>query len=139
MPKITHIPRKAFEQGVCSEYPVAIRIADDLSQLQAITNSGQTTYTFVFLDTEDESGITEEDARKIMDALLNAKYNDDDVVIHCEAGISRSGAVAQFAIDCLGFDDYPAPVTAEGQPWRVPNKRVFEFLMKIRSDILGTI
>lgn len=52
MPKITHIPRKAFEQGVCSEYPVAIRIANDLSQLKAITNSGQTTYTFVFLDTE---------------------------------------------------------------------------------------
>jgi protein-tyrosine phosphatase len=35
--------------------------------------------------------------------LRNAKSRNKDVVVHCMMGIGRSAAIAQFAIDFLGF------------------------------------
>lgn len=47
-------------------------------------------------------GISEEQAREIVDFVLLNKGKDFHV--HCHAGVSRSGAVGEFIVDLLGLD-----------------------------------
>ncbi len=62
---------------------------------------------FSFLDVnKDENGfISEQQSICIIDFLEQAKKHNKNVVVHCVMGVSRSGAIAQFAIDFLGFYD----------------------------------
>lgn len=46
---------------------------------------------------------TEKDAKKIIE-FLNSNKNIDNLIIHCAAGISRSGAVGRFALEYLKGD-----------------------------------
>jgi predicted protein tyrosine phosphatase len=46
-----------------------------------------------------------EQAKKIIHILKTAKLNDADVIIHCIAGVSRSGAIVEFGIQELNFSD----------------------------------
>lgn len=135
MPKIVHISRKAFEQGLYAHYPVAIRIADRFDQLTEIVNPTQQSYAFAFLDVDEceSDSISEADASLIVHTLMTAKANNEDVVVHCEAGISRSGAVAQFAIDHLGFQEEVAPNSEEGKHWRFPNSCVLAMLVQEKN------
>jgi predicted protein tyrosine phosphatase len=48
---------------------------------------------------------TEEDAKKIVDFLL--EHKDKAVVVNCRAGVSRSGAVAQFCEEFLEYHWLP--------------------------------
>lgn len=43
----------------------------------------------------------EEEAKLIIDFILN--YPNRDIIINCAAGVSRSGAIAQFCEDRLGY------------------------------------
>lgn len=76
-------------------------------------------HRFAFLDIEEDGltnmgdgswtdmskfAITQEQADKIVKLLRHALKNDMNVVVHCYAGICRSGAVAQFGVE-LGFYD----------------------------------
>lgn len=61
-----------------------------------------------FLDLESEGhplAPKAHHAAKIVDSLVHARDNRMNVIVHCHAGVCRSGAVAQFAIDRLGFQD----------------------------------
>lgn len=73
-------------------------------------------------DTEDETGITEEEALKIVDILKDALKNGSNVIVHCAAGVCRSGAVAEIGI-IMGFDDTKA--------FRSPNLRMKRMMMQI--------
>lgn len=46
----------------------------------------------------------ESDARRIVNFLLKHKDNKSVVIINCAAGVSRSGAVAQFCQDFLNYE-----------------------------------
>jgi predicted protein tyrosine phosphatase len=85
-------------------------------------------YEFEFLDAEDEDGF--EDEAKISDAqaaelvrlLQRAQEKHMNVVVHCHAGICRSGAVVEVA-SMMGFT--PA------DRYRQPNVRVKTKMMKV--------
>lgn len=79
-------------------------------------------HQFEFLDIEeqDDFAITTEQAEQIAAILLNAKTTRKNVVVHCHAGLCRSGAVAEVGV-MLGFTD-PEVI-------RLPNTRVKQFLM----------
>lgn len=49
-------------------------------------------------------GIKDNQAQSIADALLFAKANSMNVIVHCHAGICRSGAVVECGV-ALGFED----------------------------------
>ena len=89
------------------------------------------TYQFKFLDIErgmegfDRFGIKKEQARQLVDILYNAYAQQSNVVVHCFAGVSRSGAVVA-AATLIGFQ----PV----EKFRGPNRTVFELLAKIIED-----
>ena len=84
-------------------------------------------HDFEFLDAEDEDGFPEEDkisdeqAQAIVRLLQHALENRMNVVVHCTAGICRSGAVAEVGV-MLGFDDC--------ERFRQPNLRVKHRMMR---------
>jgi predicted protein tyrosine phosphatase len=85
---------------------------------------------FEFLDAEDEDGfpdeakISREQARELVRLLEHALDKRMNVVVHCTAGICRSGAVVEIGSQ-LGF----TPV----EKYRQPNLRVKHYMM----DALG--
>lgn len=91
---------------------------------------------FKFLDVEDPmyvnplatefdinytDAITNEDAKGIANALREALAEGMNVVVHCHAGVCRSGAVAEVGV-MLGFRDT--------EKFRVPNLMVKKKLME---------
>lgn len=85
-------------------------------------------HEFEFLDAEDEDGfpdeckIQDEQAEQIIGLLNRALENRMNVVVHCMAGICRSGAVVEVAT-MMGF--------TPTDRFRQPNLRVKHKLMKV--------
>ena len=85
-------------------------------------------YEFEFLDAEDADGfedeckIQDEQAQEIVRLLQRAIENRMNVVVHCHAGICRSGAVVEVAT-MMGF--------TPSDRYRQPNLRVKRKLMQV--------
>ncbi len=85
------------------------------------------THRFEFLDAEDKDGFPEEakisdvQAAEIVRLLKHALDNHMNVVVHCYAGLCRSGAVAEVGV-MMGFQD--------AERTRIPNLRVKQKLMR---------
>ena len=83
-------------------------------------------HNFEFLDAEDTDGFPDEakisdaQAKQIVELLKHALDNRMNVVVHCMAGICRSGAVAEVGV-MMGFNDC--------EKFRQPNLRVKHKLM----------
>lgn len=124
MPAIQHVSLTNYQQGNHIPAPVVIRIADS-ETLFGEDKKDQQIYRFIFTDVnENQTGaITKTQAKQILDILTHAKDNNLSVLVHCIAGIARSGAVAQFAIDYLGFTDNTPTGTT-----RIPNLAVLNAL-----------
>ena len=84
-------------------------------------------YRFEFMDVErddkwpDEAKITPAQAEEIVRLLKHALENRMNVVVHCMAGLCRSGAVAEVGV-MMGFEDT--------ERFRSPNLLVKHILMK---------
>ena len=85
-------------------------------------------YQFHFEDIEEdekiidlEFGIRDWQAKEIVEILQRALSQDKNVVVHCLAGVCRSGAVVEVA-EMMGFDVLNA--------YRQPNTMVKKALMK---------
>jgi predicted protein tyrosine phosphatase len=83
----------------------ALRIVDSPSQVKHIPNNYSSILMLVFSDCEPgEAGYpTPSQIQSILFFLRDAKSRNKDVVVHCMMGIGRSAAIAQFAIDFMGF------------------------------------
>jgi predicted protein tyrosine phosphatase len=105
-----------------------IRIQDPATSFATPKYPFKEVYEFEFLDAEDEDGfpddakISDEQAAEIIRLLQRALDNSMNVVVHCHAGICRSGAVVEVAT-MMGF--------AECDRTRIPNLRVKHKLMKV--------
>lgn len=105
-----------------------IRIQDPATEFGKIKYPFKEVYEFEFLDAEDEDGfpdeckIQDEQAEQLVDLLKRALENRMNVVVHCHAGICRSGAVVEVA-SMMGFT--PA------DRYRQPNVRVKNKMMKV--------
>ena len=83
---------------------------------------------FEFLDAEDEDDfpdeckISDDQARQLVNILQSAMDTNMNVLVHCHAGICRSGAVVEIGT-MLGF-------TAT-ERFRLPNMRVKHKMMKV--------
>lgn len=73
---------------------------------------------------------TEEQAAKVLDYIENAiARGDDKVIVHCSAGISRSGAIASFIVDNftnMRYDEWKASYAS----WIQPNQYVYGLLRR---------
>jgi rhodanese-related sulfurtransferase len=110
------------------ENSMLIQIVDpDLEHPEPIHNFNKI-HQFKFLDIEENDEcidpnwkIQDEQAEQLVELLEHALDKRMDVVVHCVAGICRSGAVAEVGV-MLGFDDAEA--------FRSPNLLVKHKMMR---------
>ena len=112
----------------CGENSMLISITDPAGWKPLPKQSFKEVHEFEFLDAEDEDGfpdeckIQDEQAEQIIALLNRALENHMNVVVHCHAGICRSGAVVEVAT-MMGF--------TPTDRYRQPNLRVKHKLMKV--------
>lgn len=124
-PFIQNVSRKDIEQGnhapTSGENTVLIQISDPASGFPTSAAKFKHIYGFFFDDIEEEEGphgeigINDDQAQEIADVIKMAYENKYDIIVHCHAGLCRSGAVAQ-AAEAYGF--------GPGGRKQVPNLRV---------------
>ena len=84
-------------------------------------------HCFEFLDAEDKDGfdddfkISDAQAQELVRLLQHAHEHRMDVIVHCMAGLCRSGAVCEVGV-MMGFNDT--------ERFRSPNLRVKHRMMK---------
>lgn len=105
-----------------------IQIVDPASTFPVPKHKFVEVHKFEFLDLEDKDECAEEgfkitdfQAAELVESLQFALANSLNVVVHCHAGICRSGAVAEVGV-MMGFDDAKA--------FRAPNLRVKHKMMQ---------
>lgn len=112
----------------CGPNAMLISITDPAGWKPNPKHNFKEVHEFEFLDAEDEDGfedeckIQDEQAENIIALLNRAKENHMNVVVHCFAGICRSGAVVEVAT-MMGF--------TPTDRYRQPNLRVKRKLMKV--------
>ena len=112
----------------CGSNAMLISITDPAGWKPNPKHNFKEVHEFEFLDAEDEDGfpdeckIQDEQAENIIALLNRAKENHMNVVVHCFAGICRSGAVVEVAT-MMGF--------TPTDRFRQPNLRVKHKLMKV--------
>jgi predicted protein tyrosine phosphatase len=107
---------------------ILIQIVDPAMTFPAPKHKFDAVHQFEFLDLEDEDPcvedgfkIQDEQADQLVAILQYALKHEKNVVVHCHAGICRSGAVAEVGV-MMGFDDAKA--------FRQPNLRVKHKMMQ---------
>lgn len=110
------------------ENSMLIQIVDPGMEFPRPLHQFKETHQFEFLDVEEKDQVLEEamkcsheQAAELVRLLQHALEQRMDVVVHCHAGICRSGAVAEVGV-MLGFDD--------AESFRSPNLLVKHRMMK---------
>ena len=110
------------------ENSMLIQIVDPGMEFPRPLHQFKETHQFEFLDVEEKDQVLEEamkcsheKAAELVRLLQHALDQRMDVVVHCHAGICRSGAVTEIGV-MLGFDD--------AESFRVPNLLVKHRMMK---------
>jgi len=104
-----------------------IQIVDPAYEFPVPKYQFREVHQFQFLDAErddnfpDEAKITDEQAKQLTDLLLKAYGRRMNVIVHCHAGVCRSGAVCELGV-MLGFKDT--------ESFRSPNLLVKHKMMK---------
>lgn len=112
----------------CGDNAMLIQIADPATFFPEPKRQFKEVHQFEFLDAEDgdrfpeEAMISDEQAAELVRLLQHAKENRMNVVVHCHAGICRSGAVVEVA-SMMGF--------TPSDRYRQPNLRVKHKMMKV--------
>lgn len=129
-PFIENVSARAMpnkEHHACGTNSMLISIADPAGWRPTPGHTFKEVHNFEFLDLEandhaddPEMKITDEQAVEIIRLLAHALENRMNVVVHCMAGVCRSGAVAEVGV-MMGFQDC--------QNWRSPNLLVKHKLM----------
>lgn len=139
MPWIQNVSMKDIKQGAhieAGENSMLIQIVDPAYEFPTPLKTFKEVHQFEFLDiekdglTNDGSGnwidmsefaVTDEQARQLVTLLQKALDNRMNVVVHCHAGVCRSGAVAEVGV-MMGFSD--------SESFRSPNLLVKHKMMK---------
>ena len=107
---------------------VLIQIVDPAMEFPTPKYTFKEVYQFEFLDLErddkfgEEFKITDEQATDLCVILTQSLASRKNVIVHCVAGVCRSGAVCEVGV-MMGFDDTEA--------YRSPNLLVKHKMMKV--------
>ena len=78
-------------------------------------------------DTCEYRAFTENDAKRVI-SFLDVNKNVKLLLVHCGAGVSRSGAIGQFALDYLNGDKDQFNFD---NSFILPNSRVLQMLIRV--------
>lgn len=111
------------------ENSMLIQIVDPGMEFPIPLHKFKEVHQFEFLDLEkddmpeaEESKITDSQAEQLVRLLQHALDKRMDVIVHCVAGVCRSGAVCEVGV-MMGFDDT--------EVFRSPNLLVKHKMMKV--------
>lgn len=110
------------------ENSMLIQIVDPCMTFPTPAHKFKEVHQFEFLDLErddpwgDEFKITDTQAEQLVRLLQHALDNRMDVIVHCVAGVCRSGAVCEVGV-MMGFNDT--------ESYRSPNLLVKHKMMKV--------
>jgi len=130
MPWIQNVAMADVPKGhhvAVKENSMLIQIVDPDMEFPAAKHQFKETHQFKFLDLEkgddapEEVKINDEQAKELVRLLQHALENRMDVIVHCVAGVCRSGAVCEVGV-MLGFNDT--------EVFRSPNLLVKHKMMK---------
>lgn len=131
MPWIENVSLGDIPKGhhhAAGENSMLIQIVDPGMTFPTPIHQFKEIHQFEFLDLEkddkfaEEFKVTDEQAEKLVTLLQHALDKRMNVVVHCVAGVCRSGAVCEVGV-MMGFDD------CEG--YRSPNLMVKHKMMKV--------
>lgn len=109
------------------ENSMLIQIVDPAMEFPTPKHKFKEVHQFEFLDLEvndpwgEEFKVTDEQAIELVRLLQHALDNHMDVIVHCVAGVCRSGAVCEVGV-MMGFQDT--------EDYRSPNLMVKHKMMK---------
>jgi predicted protein tyrosine phosphatase len=93
-------------------------------------------HQFVFADTNSDDGPTFADVERLIDTARTLAGRSGRVVIHCQAGISRSTAAATIFWTVLlgeGSEDEAIARVLAAREFAIPNRR----MIRIADELLG--
>lgn len=140
MPWIQNVSLRNIRQGHHIEpgpNAMLIQIVDPGTEFPEPARQFRETHQFVFLDLEKDAMandghgnwvdmsqhlIQDQDAEQLVALLQRALEQRMNVIVHCHAGVCRSGAVAEVGV-MMGFDD--------AESFRSPNLLVKHKMMKV--------
>ena len=111
----------------CAEVTCLVSIGDPHDELPAGYNNVHHKLRLLVADVVTELGATEEDVRQIIRLAERLRSGTGRVLIHCEAGVSRSSAAALIMYACwLGPGREPEAMgrVLAQRPVAVPNRRM---------------
>jgi rhodanese-related sulfurtransferase len=130
MPFIQNVSLSAVKNGTHVDpgvNSILIQIVDPDTEFPIPTHQFEQIYQFKFLDAEvkdpnpESDKVKEKDAKNLVTVLQYALRDGKNVIVHCHAGICRSGAVCEVGV-MLGFEDTGI--------FRSPNLMVKHLMMK---------
>lgn len=148
MPKIYNLSKAEIERTTYSTrkpyqgYAI-MRILDPAMHFKNVHNCGFVEEVrFEFLDSDpeecvlynwpDEFLITDEQAEQIARKLLEWESRGLNIIVHCHAGLCRSGAVVLAMVE-RGYDD---PILENEDKYeRIPNKYVFDKIVSAMKNL----
>jgi len=110
---VQNVSMDAIQTGIHSdagENSLLIQIVDPAYTVPTPKKSFKEIHNFEFLDVENEKDVgwefrpTQEHADELVAILDHARKNKMNVIVHCHAGLCRSGAVAEIGV-IMGFED----------------------------------
>ena len=90
---------------------VLIRIRSTDEDFDYVARDFVSIHEFVFDDVEDDTGCTHEQGKEIYSILMEALKSNQNVLVHCHGGVSRSAAVAfrgqEFGFELISKNCWP--------------------------------
>jgi predicted protein tyrosine phosphatase len=120
----------------CGEITYLVSIGDAYDQLPMGYENVERKSRLLIADVVTEEGATEEDVRQIIDLAEQLQGDSGTVLIHCEAGISRSTATALIIYTCWlgrGREREAMRRVIAQRPIAIPNRR----MVRLADELLA--
>lgn len=111
----------------CAEITFLVSIGDGDDPLPEGYENAVRRLRWLIADVITEEGATEDDIRRIVDLAEQLRSESGTLLIHCEAGISRSTATALIMYAYWlgrGHEDEAMQRVIERRPFSIPNRRM---------------
>ena len=118
----------------CAEITYLVSIGDGHDPLPEGYLNAARRSRWMIADVVTEEGATEEDVRRIINLAEQLRSETGTLLIHCEAGVSRSTATALIIHACWlgrGSEDEAMRRVVAQRPCAVPNRRMVMLADKI--------
>jgi predicted protein tyrosine phosphatase len=129
----------------CAEVTCLVSIGDPHDLLPAGYDSVRRKLRLLVADVLTEDGATQDDVRQIIHLAESLRLNAGKVLIHCEAGVSRSPAAALIMYACWlgpGHEREAMDRVLMQRPVAIPNRRMVELadgLLALRGRLLEVL